>query len=75
MNLDWEQGWGQLFEMHVVAVVRSCEASICSCNRSCSYGCLKPMQFYSQLCLAMTHHLQLCLTETHHLQLHLQLLA
>ena len=33
---------GQLFEMHAVAVVSSCEASVCSCNRSCSCGCLKP---------------------------------
>ena len=34
------QGWGQLIEMH--AVVCSCEARVCSCNRSCSCGCLKP---------------------------------
>ena len=37
-----EQGWGQLFQMHAIAIVCSCEASVCSCNRSCSCGCLKP---------------------------------
>ena len=31
-----KQGWGQLFEMHAIAIVCSCEASVCSCNRSCS---------------------------------------
>ena len=36
------QGWGQLFEMHAIAIVCSCEASVCSCNRSCSCDCLKP---------------------------------
>ena len=37
-----KQGWGPLFEMHKVAVVRSCDASVCSCNRNCSCGCLNP---------------------------------
>ena len=36
------QGWGQLFEMHTIAVVRSCKAKVCSCNLSCSCGCGKP---------------------------------
>ena len=36
------QGWCQLFELHAVAVVCSCEASVCSCNRSCSCRYLKP---------------------------------
>ena len=29
--------------MPVFAVVCKCEASVCSCNRSCSCGCLKPL--------------------------------
>ena len=36
------QGWGQLFEMHTVVVVRSFKAKVCSCNLSCSCGCVKP---------------------------------
>ena len=33
MRVGW-QGWGQL--------LRSCKASVCCCNLSCSCGCLKP---------------------------------
>ena len=28
--------------MHTIAVVRSCKAKVCSCNLSCSCGCVKP---------------------------------
>ena len=31
-----------MFEMHAIAVVCNCEAGVCSCDRSCSCGCLKP---------------------------------
>ena len=41
-KMGWSQGWGQLFEVHAVAVVCNCEASVCSCNCSFSCGCLKP---------------------------------
>ena len=41
-HLYGHQGWGRLFELQAIAVVCSCEASVCSCNRSCICGCLKP---------------------------------
>ena len=41
-KMGWLQGWGQLLEVHAVAVVCNCEASVCSCNCSFSCGCLKP---------------------------------